>query len=62
MQYSLGVLGYGLIFSAPGWAVALANLGGPAMWAGVAAGTLTYLPFMVAACFPQMVAAVVAEH
>jgi fructose-specific phosphotransferase system IIC component len=62
MNYSLGVLAYGLIFSAPGWAVAFANAGGPGMWAGFAAGSLAYLPFVATACFPRAIEAVVAEH
>ncbi|TVR56848.1 MAG: hypothetical protein EA421_02295 [Gemmatimonadales bacterium] len=62
MNYSIGILGFGLVFSAPGWAVAITNVGGPAMWAGLAAGTLAYLPFMATACFPKAIEAVVAEH
>lgn len=62
MNYSLGILAYGLIFSAPGWAIALVNAGEPVMWAGLAAGTLAYLPFLATACFPKAIRAVVAEH
>ncbi len=62
MLYSLAILAFGLIFSAPGWAVALTNVGEPAMWAGIAAGTLAYIPFMATACFPRAVEAVIAEH
>ncbi|TVP56443.1 MAG: hypothetical protein EA351_07940 [Gemmatimonadales bacterium] len=62
MIYSIGILAFGLIFSAPGWAVALTNVGEPAMWAGIAAGTLAYIPFMATACFPRAIESVVAEH
>jgi len=62
MNYSLAVLAYGLIFSAPGWAVAVLNPGEPVMWAGLAAGSLAYAPFLATACFPEAVKAVVAEH
>ncbi len=62
MIYSMAVLAFGLIFSAPGWAVALTNAGSPAMWAGLAAGGLAYLPFVATAFFPKAVEAVIAEH
>lgn len=55
MRYSLATLLYGLLFSAPGWAVALSNVGEPAMFAGLAAGTITYAPFLATACFPGAV-------
>jgi len=55
MRYSLATLFYGLLFSAPGWAVAAANLGEPAMYAGLAAGIVTYLPFLATACFPRAI-------
>lgn len=55
MKYSIGTLLYGLLFSAPGWAVAVANLGEPAMYAGLVAGTVAYLPFVATACFPDAV-------
>lgn len=55
MRYSFGTLLYGLLFSAPGWAVALSNVGEPAMYAGLAAGGITYLPFLCTACFPGAV-------
>lgn len=62
MRYSLATLLYGLLFSAPGWAVALANIGEPAMLAGLAAGTLAYLPFLATACFPGAIRAAVSAE
>ena len=62
MNYSLGILGYGLIFSFPGWAIALANVGEPGMWAGLAAGTLAFVPFMATACFPKAIEAVISDE
>jgi hypothetical protein len=62
MRYTVAVLFYGLLFSAPGWAVAITQAGEPAMWAGLGAGTLAYLPFVVTACFPRMIEAVALEH
>lgn len=62
MIYSFAILAFGLVFSAPGWAIAATNVGEPAMWAGLAAGTLAYIPFMATACFPRAVEAVIAEH
>lgn len=62
MRYSIGALGYGLLFSAPGWAIAASNVGELAMWAGLAAGMLAYVPFIVTACFPAALEQVLAEH
>lgn len=61
MRYSFGALAYGLLFSAPGWAIAASNIGEPAMFAGLAAGMLAYAPFVVTACFPAALREVVAE-
>lgn len=61
MRYTLGTLLYGLIFSAPGWAIALFNAGEPAMWAGLVAGSVAYVPFLATACFPDAVRAAVAH-
>jgi len=55
MRYSIGALMYGLLFSAPGWAIAAFNVGQPAMWAGLTAGTVAYLPFLTTAFFPRAI-------
>ena len=62
MHPSIAVLLFGLIFSAPGWAIAAMNVGEPAMWAGMVAGFICYIPFMATACFPEVVRGVLAEH
>lgn len=61
MRYSVGTLLYGLLFSAPGWAVGLFNIGEPAMWAGFVAGSMAYAPFLATACFPRMIEAAIAH-
>ncbi|MDX1568751.1 MAG: hypothetical protein R3223_13170 [Longimicrobiales bacterium] len=61
MRYAIGTLLYGLLFSAPGWAVGLFNIGEPAMWAGFAAGTVAYVPFIATACFPRAIEAAMAH-
>ncbi len=55
MKYSVAILFYGLLFSAPAWAVALTNIGEPAMWVGVAAGSIAQIPFIVTAFFPRVI-------
>jgi hypothetical protein len=62
MRYAIGLLAFGLVFSAPGWAVAVANVGEPAMWAGLGAAMLVYAPFMTMAFFPSLIQEVVSEH
>lgn len=59
MRYSIATLLYGLLFSAPGWAVAALNVGEPAMYAGLAAAAVTYVPFLATACFPRAVRAAI---
>lgn len=59
MKYSIGALLYGLVFSAPGWAIALFNVGEPAMWAGLLAGSMAYAPFLATACFPDVIEAAI---
>ena len=61
MKYSIGTLLYGLLFSAPGWAVGLFNIGEPAMWAGFLAGSVAYAPFIATACFPRAIEAAIAH-
>lgn len=61
MKYSVGTLLYGLLFSAPGWAIGLSNIGEPAMWAGLVAGTMAYVPFLATACFPGVIQAAIAH-
>lgn len=61
MRYTIGILLYGLLFSAPGWAIAAFNAGEPAMWAGLTAGAVTYLPFLATAFFPGAVQSAIAH-
>ena len=61
MRYSIGTLLYGLLFSAPGWAIAAFNVGEPAMWAGLTAGTVAYVPFVATACFPRAIRAAISH-
>lgn len=62
MRYAIGTLLYGLVFSAPGWAIAIFNVGEVAMWAGLLAGSMAYTPFVAMACFPDVVRTAIAHE
>lgn len=56
MRISIALLGAGLVVTLPSWGIAVANWGDPMITAvALAAGAMTFTPFLAAACVPKAV-------